>query len=180
MQKKYLILLLLLNFFSQKLYSDINAKAIIRVGCINITKVIQEISSDSVLKEVLSIKEKEILRKIQKKNKEIEKLQKIIKNDNQSLSAERVESVLEQVYTLRKEVKQLLLSGKNRLAISNKELSDEARKSIYKHIKQIAELNGFSIILETASVIYNVDEVEITQKVIKSIKKEKEKIGFID
>ncbi len=160
-------LILNANLFSQR------ANKIIKVGCIDIQKIIDKVSDDQALKNILKNDKNQFLKQAKKLSEDIKKLKSILDYENR-LSSARINEIRKEIEKKEKELDKYLSKKSDSLRYRDKILSQEILANIYKIIKKVAVREGYSLILEkSAAVVYVDDKVDITKEVIRALEKEK-------
>ena len=167
--KKILFLIVILYSFSFSV-------KLTRIGYIDIQKIMDKVAADNNLIAVLEGKKSEYIRKADELAKKIKLLKEKLQKEDLTLSDERKKEIKEEILFIQDELKQFLDEKNNDLKKKEDKLSFTVLKEIYHIIKKIAEINGYSIILEkNSSIIYADLKIDITQKVLDELDKQKKK-----
>jgi len=172
---KFRTILLLSALFSG-LYGQ-GSKKIVKIGCIDIQKVVDEISSDSMLKKVVMARQSEFLREAEVLAQEIKKLKDILNKEEGVLPSDRVNSIREEIIFKEKKLKDELEQKSSALQRTENTQMYKLLQNIYDVIKEVALEEGYSMILEKGtSVIYVDPDIDITDLVLDKVKEEKKKV----
>ena len=151
-------------------------KDIVKIGCVDIQRVIDVVSADSFLKKILADKQAEYLKKAEDLAKEIHKLKEILEKEENTLDQNRLDSIREDIIFKEEQLKEFLNQKSALLKQREDVLSYKVLKNLYQFVKQVAIENGYSMIIEkNTAVIYVNPDIDVTDKVLKSLEKEKEK-----
>ena len=147
-----------------------------RIGYIDIQKIIDKVAADNNLIAVLEGKKSEYIKKAEELAKKIKLLKEKLEKEETTLSDERKKELNEEILFKKDELKQFLDEKNNELKNKEDKLSFTVLKEIYHTIKKIAEIKGYSIILEkNSSIIYADTKIDITQKLLDELEKQKQK-----
>ena len=175
--KRYILLLLLCCWsLSLEVYSQ-RQKKIIKVGCIDMQKIIDTVSSDRALKSILQNKQKGYLREAKLLSQDIKKLKTILEREKNNLSQTRREEILYEINNKQEQLRNYLKQKSEVLRRREQVLSQEILINIYNIIKKVSIREGYAMILEKGTaVVYAEDEIDITAAVLDDLKKEKRKL----
>jgi len=147
---------------------------IIKVGCIDIQKIIDKIAADRLLSTVLLNKKNDSLRRAEELSKEINVINNILAKESSVLPEDRINAYKEELLLKQNELKTFLEQQKIIISQEEKNINVEILKSVYEYIRQTALKNGFSLILEKGTaVIYAEPEIDITEEVLAELEKAK-------
>ncbi len=173
--KVILIASILFYISSAQLLAQGSKLKIIQVGCLDLRKVIEFVSSSISAQSKLVGADNEVQDKINEIEKKISLLEQEKKNlEDGEENSLRQRNIAEQIEFEKKNLSDLLKSelGENSPDLESRQLSQQMIRSIYRAINEVAERNGYSIILDkNQAVIYSSDDVDITDLVIKQITK---------
>jgi len=162
--------------FSPALYSQ-RSKNIVKIGCIDIQKVIDKVAADKLLKNLLEDKKNEFMKRAEDLAKQINALKEMVAKEGSKMDPERLKNLKEEIIFKEEELKNYI--GEKSALLQQKEeaLSAKVLQNLYDYIKEVAVKSGYSMIVEKGTaVIYADPEVDITDDVIKALDKEKEKL----
>ena len=176
--KQIEIILCLVFFLFQSPLNAQRQKKIVKIGVIDIQKIIHLVSSDRVMRTLLENNQTRYLKQAEELAKEIKKLKEIRDRESQSLPAQRLDAIQKDIIFKEEQLKKLLKEKSQILKQTESVLSQKLLREIYKFIKETAIKEGFSLILEkSTAVVYVEKELDITEAVLEALKKEKEKIS---
>lgn len=149
-------------------------KKITSIACVDVQRIIDQVSRDRVLVRILEDNKSEYVTKAMNLAKEIETLKLLLENEAEKLSEERRVSVEEELQFKEDQLRSLIQSQNQQLRRLESQLSDRVLKSIYQHIEKVATRDGFSMVIEKGTaVVYSDSDIDITDLVIESILEEK-------
>ena len=94
--KKVLLLSVLALSLTTGLYAQ-KQRNIVKVGCVDIQKIVDKVVADRTLRTVLENKNSDFLKKAEQWASEIKKQQLILENEQGSLPEERLEAIREEI-----------------------------------------------------------------------------------
>lgn len=142
---------------------------ITQVSCVNIPKLLHAIEVNIDYQIYLLKLGEKYKNKSSKIEKKIKTLENYIQANENGLSARQIKEIKEEITYQKLQVKEILL-GEDKEEDSNQMIL----KSLYRLIKDIAEKEGYAIVIEKSSaVIYNKSEIDITDDILTILKNEK-------
>ena len=175
--KRVLLVILLGCLLAPSAYSQ-REKKIVKIGCIDMQKIIDKVAADRALKNILQSGKKEFLKKAKKLSREIKKLKTILEKEGTTLTKARREDIQEEIITKEEQLEKYLNQKSQVLRQREQILTQDILINIYNLIKEVAITEGYSMILEkNTAVVYVEEELDITPAVIKALEKKKEKFG---
>lgn len=173
---KHFIFLLMVFCLNINLYAQ-RQKTIVKVGCIDMQKIIDTVSADKLLKRVLENQQKTFLKEAKLLSQDIKNLKAILAKGK--VSEDRRQEILYEINSKQEQL-QDYLNQKSRVLRSQEQiLTREVLINIYNIIKKVSIKEGFTMILEKGSaVVYAGEEVDITLKVIEELREKKRKLGL--
>lgn len=174
--KRLVLPLAALLLFSPALYSQ-RSKNIVKIGCIDIQKVIDKVAADKLLKNLLEDKKNDFMKRAEELAKQINALKEMIAKEGSKMDPERLKNLKEEIIFKEEELKNYI--GEKSALLQQKEeaLSAKVLQNLYDYIKEVAVKSGYSMIVEKGTaVIYADPEIDITDDVVKALDKEKEKL----
>lgn len=171
-RKALLIALLLLGAaFPQK------SKNIVKIGCIDIQRIIDKVAGDRLLKAMLEDKKGNFVAVAEEKAKGLNAKKELLTKEGSRMEAERAKALREEIAKMEEELKAFLQEKTETLRQKEEALSLRVMQSIYDHMKEVAVKTGYSMIVDKSSAVLFVDpEVDITDEVIKTLDKEREAV----
>jgi outer membrane protein len=164
MTKKTLLLVIVLVLFA---VSSVHAE--MKVGVVDLMKVLNESDSGKKAKTDLEtlIKSKQSV--LDQKGKEIEKLKADLEKQASVLSADAKKSKEEDLEKLMREYQRLVADSQSEVKKKESELTGDILKEIRLIVDNMGEEAGYTIILENADglVLYSKKDINLTDVVIK-------------
>lgn len=150
------------------LYAQKTKMLITQTACVDIPKIINIVSQNHSMQDFLLNSEGSHREKSITIEKRIQELENYLSENQDNLTAKEINAINEEIEYQNVELEQTRLTENQ--SVNTEEI---ILKGIYRLIKEIAEQEGLSIIIEkTSAVIYNKPEVDITDKVIKIMSKQ--------
>ncbi len=150
------------------LYAQETKMLITQTACVDIPKIINIVSQNHSMQDFLLNSEGSHREKSIAIEKRIQELKDYLLENQNNLTSQEINAINEEIEYQNVELEQIRLTEDQ--SINTEEI---ILKGIYRLIKEIAEQEGLSIIIEkTSAVIYNKPEVDITDKVIKIMSKQ--------
>ena len=147
---------------------------IVKVGCVDIQKIVDKVVADRTLRTVLENKNSDFLKKAEKWAAEIKKQQLILENEQGSLPQERLEAIREEIVAKKAQLREYLDHKSQVIQQEEQLVSYGVLKEIYEIVKKVAVNAGYGLVLEKgASVVYSDTELDITNEVLKFLEEEK-------
>jgi outer membrane protein len=147
----------------------------IKIGIIDIQKVLSESDAGKKAKTDLEslIKSKQLI--IDEKGRTIEKLKSEMEKQASVLSAEARKNKEDELEKLIKEYQRLVQDSQAEVKKKEAELTDVILKEIHEIVNKIGEQEGFSIIVELGMVLYSDKAMDITDAILKKYNESKVK-----
>lgn len=154
-----------------------NVFAEVKVGIVDLMKVLNESDSGKKAKTSLEalIKSKQSV--LDEKGKEIEKLKADLEKQSSVLSAEAKKSKEEDLEKLLREYQRLVTDSQNEVKKKESELTGDILKEIRVIVDKMGEESGYTIILENADglILFAKKDLNLTDVVIKKYNESKTK-----
>jgi len=173
MKRKTALFLVLLAgaLFAQK------SKNIVKIGCIDIQRVIDKVAGDRLLKSMLEDRKGQFVSKAEELAKGLNAKKELLTKEGSRMEADRAKALREEIAKMEEELKAFLQEKTEVLRQKEEALSLRVMQSIYDHMKEVAVKTGYSMIVDKSSAVLFVDpEVDITDEVIKTLDKEREAV----
>ncbi len=175
--KKIIIILLVLALIPSKEVLSAQNK-ITKIACIDVQRIIDKVSSDRLLKQVLSKKKDTFIKGTEGISKEIQKLKAILITETQKLSEKRKFEIKKEIIEREEELREMLNKQRKSINSLERRLSVDIIRNLYTVVKRIAIRNGFSIVIEKGTVVIYADSnSDITKDVLLELEKQKEKLS---
>jgi Skp family chaperone for outer membrane proteins len=150
-------------------------KNIIKIGCIDIQRVIDKVASDKLLQKILINNKAEYLRKAEELSTEIRRLKNILATEGDNLSRERAEAYREEIIFKEEQLAMFLEEKSAGIRQLENDIQVEILRSVYEYIKRVSIRKGYSMIVEKGTaVIYVNPDFDITTEVIEELEKQKD------
>jgi outer membrane protein len=170
--KKAMILLVVMSW--GMLFAQVQRK-IVRIGCVDIQRIIDRVASDRLLRKILEDKKSDFLKQAEEMSREIQSLKDILAKEYNTLPKARIDAYEEQILLKQQQLKAFMEEKHLIVSKMDSEVSVRVLKNIYDYIKQVAEKYGYSMIIEKGTaVVYVEDELDITNEVLKLLEQELE------
>ena len=174
--KKNTFIYFIFFIFSFSFLISQREKKIIQIACVDVQKIMNEISKDSILRKILNKNQSDFLNEAETLAREINRLKSIIEQEGDNLPNAKIEAIRADILTKEIKLKEYLDGRSSFLRKKESIYSEDILRNIYRYIKQVAEKEGYSLILEkTTAVVYADDKVDITPLILKLMAKEKKK-----
>lgn len=148
-----------------------------KIGCIDIQRVIDKVSADRFLKRILEDSKSNFLRELEQLSRDIQLKEDILAKEKETLTAERAEMISEEIARMKVQLKAFIEEKELLLRSKDESISMEALKSLYDIIEEVAKSEGFSLIIEkSTAVIYADDTADITEIVLNLLQAKRDKI----
>ncbi len=151
------------------LFAGSGLRAEMKVGIVDLMKVLNESDSGKKAKSDLEalIKSKQSV--LDEKGKEIEKLKADLEKQSSVLSADAKKSKEENLEKLMREYQRLVADSQNEVKKRERELTGDILKEIRVIVDKMGEESGYTIILENADGLglYSKKDINLTDAVIK-------------
>lgn len=150
---------------------NLNATSLMSIAYVDVSSVFDQFTETKKITAMLNKKIESKKEEIEKKQKEIEGKEKELKEAIMLSEQEKTkrEAVIEQEKLALQEFANKVKSD---LVKEEQEQTQRIIKVIYKVIEDIAVKEGISIVIDKSVVLYGVDEIDLTQKVINTLNKD--------
>ncbi|MBU1154033.1 OmpH family outer membrane protein [bacterium] len=153
------------------LVSNLQADSI-KIAYVDMTQVFDQILETKTVTEALSKEVEDKREEISKRQKEIEKTEKELKEA--IMLNEKEKNKREIVINQKKEELQKFADeARNSLLKKEQEQTQKIVKAISKVIENIAIKEDINLVLDKSVVLYGIDEIDLTQKIIEILNKKK-------
>ena len=151
------------------------AQDTIKIGSIDIQKVLNECESGKKAKADLEalIKSKESV--INKKGKEIEKLKGELEKQASALSAEARKNKEEELEKLLRDYQRTVQDSQEDVKKKEGELTEAILKGVHELVRKIGKEEGYTIIIDKSLVVFSNKSIDMTDKVLEEYNKTKGK-----
>ncbi len=150
---------------------SIQAEDTMKVGAVDLQKVLNECEAGKKAKSDLEtlIKSKES--SIEEKGKEIEKLKSELQKQASALSSEAKKNKEDELEKLLRDYQRTVQDSQAEVKKREGELTEAILKGVHELVKKIGEEEGYTLIIERSLVIYSNKSIDITDKVLKEYNK---------
>lgn len=142
---------------------------ITRIATIDLMHLINLIKEDKILQKALSFEN-------EKRLKEISKLQTELKEKQKALSEEKKDSrkyneLLQEIFLTKNQLDDFWSEASSFIMSNRRNFSENIVRSLYRIIKQEAQEQGYSLVIERSnSVIYADEDFDLTNAIEKRLK----------
>ncbi|MDI6785339.1 MAG: OmpH family outer membrane protein [bacterium] len=149
---------------------NINATSLTKIAYVDIAQVFDQFKETKRVTGILNDEIKSKKTEIEKKQKEIEKLERELKEAIMLSEQEKAkrEAVIKQKKLAIQKFADTIKSG---LLKEEQDQTQRIIKIIYEVIEDIAVKEGVSIVVDKSMVLYGIEEINLTQKVIDILNK---------
>ena len=148
---------------------SLRAEDSLRVGFVDLEQALSASKAGASAQKQYETSVRSAQGKLDKKKKELERLQKEFVKQRESLSEDARLSKQEKLIGLEKDLKRSFQDSQEALQRQNAQLVGDLIKKIRKAVKEVGEEKGFTLILEKGdkAVLYADSAIDITGEVVK-------------
>ena len=145
------------------------AADLIKIGVVDMIKVGSEYDAYQLELKKIQRKKTEMQEVIDKEDKEIAKMVQEFQDEQSNLKKEELEEKKSKIEEKDKKLREYVGGSNQELQDKVTALEEKVKQTIDVIIKEIAERDGLSIVLAKNLTVYSVDDIDITDEVIKKV-----------
>lgn len=166
--RKYLVFLVTLGLIASFSFNSFSKD--IKIGYVDIVKVFNEYEKTKTYDQKLEDQKGEAEKKLSSKKEDIEKLQNKLELLKDEEKAKQEKNIAEKI----KEYREIEQASLTKIREERDDRMKEIIEDINAVIKKYAEEKGFSVVLNSNSVLYGLPSMDVTSDIVK-ISNEKKK-----
>jgi len=171
MYKKSFIIFILIFGISLAAYGQKKAEKLQKIGCVDVREVFEQIPQAINAQQQLENKQKEIEKIKEEQQKELNAMLSEATNMKSPLRSLDALELNRRMTAKRREMSEFAERSAKELAELEEKLLQPVFSKLQSVVKEIAQKNGLSMVIDRVSVIYVEKEYDITQNVIEEMKK---------
>ena len=174
---KKLSLVLVIVYLFTVMPASLAVSEEVKIGYIDTVKIFANFSETITAEETYKKEVANWKKKAEEMEAEIAQMREELQSQSLMLSEAKITEkklVMDQTFKEYQEYMQEIFSENGEAARRNKELTDPIVEKINKVIAEIAEEEGYTIVLDAAqgTVLYGKDSIDLTEKTLERLKKE--------
>ncbi|MBF0516491.1 MAG: OmpH family outer membrane protein [Nitrospirae bacterium] len=166
-----LVMAVALIFTATAAMAQQNAK----IGFVDIQKVINDSEPGKKAKEALEVHIKGHQTKIEEKEKAIDTMKADLEKKGSALSEDAKKKKQDEMATAVRDLKRMAAEAQEEVRKKEADLTKDVFSDIRSIIRQIGKDDGYTAILESGAVLYSMDSVDLTDKIVKKLNDLKKK-----
>ncbi|MBF0486963.1 MAG: OmpH family outer membrane protein [Nitrospirae bacterium] len=147
----------------------------VKIGFVDIQKVINESEPGKKAKEALEVQIKGHQAKIEEKEKAIDAMKADLDKKGSALSEDAKKKKQDEMQTMVRDLKRMAAEAQEEVRKKEADLTKDVFTDIRGLIRQIGKDDGYTAILESGAVLYSMENVDLTDTIVKKLNNLKKK-----
>lgn len=169
----FLFIILILVFSSTESFSKKKAEKLVKIGCIDLNEILDQIPEKKEFQNQLQTKQKEFQKQKEEMEKELQQMTSDFSNASKKEKTKKTAELNIKIFNQKQKLADFIKNSNSQLTDLQDSLVQPVLKKIQNIISEVSIREGFSMIIDKSSYVFYVEKnLDITKDVIEELKKQ--------